>query len=223
MSTRADVRPDTGGDFFMTMLSKKVDYPSPIRELVQQLRRMPGIGPRSAERIALWMVQTPDARAQAIAEAISQTAARIRPCRQCGFFAEQELCAICTDPGRDRNALCVVERATDIIFLERTGTFNGLYHALGGKLSPLDRVGPEELKLDALLERVRRERPEEVILALSADVEGEATASYVADLLHREGIRVSRLAQGLPAGLGIENADDLTIARAFRGRTEFGG
>jgi recombination protein RecR len=205
----------------MTMLSKKVDYPGPIRELVQQLRRMPGIGPRSAERIALWMVQTPDARAKDIAEAISQTAARIRPCQQCGFFAEHDLCDICTDPGRDRNALCVVERATDIIFLERTGAFSGLYHALGGKLSPLDRIGPEDLKLDGLLERVRRDRPEEVILALGADVEGEATASYVADLLCREGGRVSRLAQGMPAGSGIENADDLTIARAFRGRTAF--
>jgi recombination protein RecR len=205
----------------MVMLSKKVDYPGPIRELVQQLRRMPGIGPRSAERIALWMVQTPDARVTDIAAAISQTAARIRPCRQCGFFAEHDLCDICADPARDRSALCVVERATDVIFLERTGTFSGLYHALGGKLSPLDRIGPEDLKLDGLLERVRRDRPEEVILALGADVEGEATASYVADLLSREGCRVSRLAQGMPAGAGIENADDLTIARAFRGRTAF--
>ena len=205
----------------MSMLKKKVDYPGPIRELVEQLRRMPGIGPRSAERIALWMVQTPDARAKDIAEAISQTAARIRPCQQCGFFAENDLCDICADPGRDRHALCVVERATDIIFLERTGTFSGLYHALGGRLSPLDRIGPEDLKLDGLLERVRRDRPDEVILALGADVEGEATASYVADLLSHEGCRVSRLAQGMPAGSGIENADDLTIARAFRGRTAF--
>ena len=205
------------------MVSKKVDYPAPIRELVQQLRRMPGIGPRSAERIALWMVQTPDSRAQTIAEAITQTATRIRPCRQCGFFAEQELCAICMDPVRDRAALCVVERATDIIFLERTGAFSGLYHTLGGRLSPLDRIGPEDLRLDSLLERVRREHPDEIILALGADVEGEATASYIADLLSQEGGRISRLAQGLPAGLGIENADDLTITRAFRGRTEVSG
>jgi recombination protein RecR len=204
------------------MLSKKVDYPAPIRELVQQLRRMPGIGPRSAERIALWMVQMPDARPQEIAAAIAQTAVRVRPCLRCSFFAEQELCQICADPGRDQQSICVVERATDILFLERTGAFNGLYHTLGGRLSPLDRVGPEDLKLDALLLRTRQEHPQEVILALGADVEGEATASYVADLLAKEGVKVSRLAQGMPAGLGIENADDLTIARAFRGRTTVG-
>ncbi|HEY0792578.1 MAG TPA: recombination mediator RecR [Chthoniobacterales bacterium] len=203
------------------MLSKKVDYPAPIRELVQQLRRMPGIGPRSAERIALWMVQTPDARPQEVAAAIAQTAARVRACVRCGFFAEQELCQICADPGRDQQAICVVERATDILFLERTGAFNGLYHTLGGRLSPLDRIGPEDLTFNALLSRVRQDHPQEVILALGADVEGEATASYAADLLATEGVKVSRLAQGMPAGLGLENADDLTIARAFRGRTAF--
>ncbi len=204
----------------MNALAKKADYPPPIRELVGQLRRMPGVGPRSAERIALWMVQTPDARPREVAEAIAAAAERIRPCTECGFFAEGERCAICADASRDRQSLCVVERATDVVFLERTGAFAGVYHALGGRLSPLDRVGPEDLRLDALLERVRRQGVAEVILALGADVEGEATASYVADLLAPERVRVSRLAQGMPAGLGLENADDLTIARAFRGRTE---
>jgi len=200
---------------------RRTEYPSLIQELVRQLRRMPGIGPRSAERIALWMIQSDDARGGEIADAIKRSTTGIRNCSRCGFFSEQELCAICSDPGRDSSLLCVVEQPTDVLPLERTGAFSGLYHALGGKLSPLDHVGPENLRIESLLQRVRSERPQEVILALSADVEGEATASYLGELLSGEGIKITRIAQGLPAGVGLENADDLTLTRAFSGRVVF--
>jgi recombination protein RecR len=198
---------------------QRTDYPPLIQELIRQLRRMPGIGPRSAERIALWIVQKKDARASEIAEAISQTVLGIRPCTRCGFFSESDLCVICSDPARDPTDLCVVEQPTDILALERTGIFRGLYHSLGGRLSPLDHVGPESLRIDLLERRVREELPRELILALGADVEGEATASYLADLLAREGLRITRIAQGLPAGSGLESADELTLAKAFGGRT----
>ncbi len=179
---------------------------------------MPGIGPRSAERIALWMVQTRDARSPEIAEAIARCAAGVRNCVRCGFFSEQELCVICSDAGRDNAMLCVVEQPTDILPLERTATYRGLYHSLGGKLSPLDHIGAGDLRIDQLVQRVEREQPREVILATGADVEGEATANYLADLLGGRKIKLTRIAQGLPAGLGLESVDELTIARAFNGR-----
>jgi recombination protein RecR len=200
---------------------QRIDFPPLIQELTRQLRRMPGVGPRSAERIALWIVQRKDARADQIAEAISKTVAGIQSCARCGFFAEAELCVICSDPGRDSRRLCVVEQPTDILSLERSGVFRGLYHSLGGRLSPLDHVGPEDLRIDSLLRRVREERPDELIFALSLDVEGEATLSYLADLVKPEGVNITRIAQGLPAGSGLESADELTLARAFSGRTAY--
>ena len=180
---------------------------------------MPGIGPRSAERIALWLVQKRDARASEIARAISETAVGIHPCVRCGFFSENDLCSICSDPGRDLASLCVVEQPTDILALERAGIFRGLYHSLGGRLSPLDHIGPDALRIDSLERRVREERPQELILALGADVEGEATVAYLADLLAPFGLKITRIAQGLPVGSGLESADELTLARAFGGRT----
>jgi recombination protein RecR len=200
---------------------QRVDFPPLIQELIRQLRRMPGVGPRSAERIALWIVQRKDARADQIAEAILKTVSGIRSCTRCGFFSEAELCVICADPGRDARRLCVVEQPTDILSLERSGAFQGLYHSLGGRLSPLDHVGPEDLRVDSLLRRVRQERPDELIFALSLDVEGEATLSYLGELLKPEGVNITRIAQGLPAGSGLESADELTLARAFSGRTAF--
>lgn len=199
---------------------KRAEYPGPITELVAQLRRMPGIGPRSAERIALWMNQTRDARAVEIARAIETAAEHVRPCGQCGFFSTGPLCEICADGSRNRAQLCVVEQATDILPLERTGVYMGLYHALGGRIAPLDHVGPEQLRIDELMQRIEGERPSEVILALGADVEGEATANYVAELLRAKGLRVTRIAQGLPAGGGLESADELTLSRALSGRRE---
>jgi recombination protein RecR len=200
---------------------QRVDFPPLIQELIQQLRRMPGIGPRSAERIALWIVQRKDARAEQIAEAISKTVAGIRSCIRCGFFSEAELCVICSEPERDSRRLCVVEEPTDILSLERSGVFRGLYHSLGGRLSPLDHIGPEDLRIESLVRRVKEELPEELIFALSLDVEGEATLNYLGDLLKHEGVLITRIAQGLPAGSALDSADQLTLASAFTGRTAF--
>lgn len=198
---------------------KRVEYPAAIGRLIAELKRMPGIGPRSAERIALWMIQSRDARPAEIARAIAETSEAIHACPRCGFFATGELCDFCADTARDRTQLCVVEQPTDILPLERTGAFRGSYHALGGRIAPLDHIGPEDLRIGALVERVKAETPAEVILALGADVEGEATASYIASLLRELPVKLTRLAQGLPAGGGLEHADELTLSRALAGRT----
>lgn len=200
---------------------KRIEYPAAIRNLIAQLKRMPGIGPRSAERIALWLIQSRDARPKEIAEVLRLTAEGIRPCAQCGFFTSENICEICADPSRDGGCLCVVEQATDILPLERTAAFRGRYHSLGGRISPLDHVGPEDLRIPALLERVKSETPAEVILALGSDVEGEATANYLAELLREFPVAITRIAQGLPAGGGLESADELTLTRALSGRTKF--
>jgi recombination protein RecR len=199
---------------------KRVEYPGPIIELIAQLRRMPGIGPRSAERIALWMNQLRDARPIEIAQAIKSAANGIQPCERCAFFATGPVCQICADPSRNPELLCVVEQPTDILPLERTGVYRGRYHALGGRLAPLDHVGPEQLRIEQLLSRIDTELPREVILALGADVEGEATANYLSGLLRQKPVIVTRIAQGLPAGGGLESADELTLSRALSGRRQ---
>jgi recombination protein RecR len=199
---------------------KRVEYPQALQLLVVELKRMPGIGPRSAERIALWMIQSRDARPREIARAIDAASEVIHPCALCGFFATETVCAICADPGRDAGEICVVEQPTDILPLERTGGFKGRYHSLGGRISPLDHVGPEDLRIDALIERVKSEKPREIILALAGDVEGEATSNYLAEVLREWPVNLSRLAQGLPAGGGLEQADELTLTRALAGRTK---
>ncbi len=198
---------------------QRAGYPDPLRSLIAELKRLPGIGSRSAERIALWMVQSPDAHPESLGRAIEVMREKVRPCSHCGFFTEQDPCPLCTDPGRDPHLLCIVEQPTDILPLERSGAFHGLYHALGGKISPLDHVGPENLRIPALLLRVKEQKPAEIILALGADVEGEATAHYIAHLLREYPSKITRLAQGLPAGSGLEYADELTLSRALTGRT----
>lgn len=199
---------------------KRTEYPAAIRDLIVQLRQMPGVGPRSAERIALWIVQARGAQPEAIAGAITQTRAAIHPCRLCGFFATAELCEICADDSRAQELLCVVEQPTDILPLEKTSAYRGRYHSLGGRISPLDRVAPEDLRIDLLLERVERESPNEIIFALAADVEGEATTHYLVDLLQKYPVSLTRIAHGLPAGGGLESADELTLSRALAGRTK---
>ena len=201
---------------------KRVDYPGPISELVAQLRRMPGIGPRSAERIALWMNLSKDARPVEIARAIQAAAEGIHACSRCGFFSTGPLCEICADESRNGELLCVVEQANDILPLERTGVYRGRYHALGGRIAPLDHVGPEQLSVEALMRRIDEECPREIILALGSDVEGEATANYLADLLREKPVSVTRIAQGMPAGGGLESADELTLSRALSGRRKMG-
>jgi recombination protein RecR len=202
----------------------RIDHPESLKRLAVQLRRLPGIGPRGAERIALWLLGGKDrTRSSELASAMLQAAESVRPCPECGFLTDTAQCAICADETRASGPLCVVEEATDILPLERTGAFRGRYHALGGRLAPLDHVGPEDLRIPGLLNRCRTTpAPSEVILALSADVEGEATAHYLAELLHAEFPRlpITRIAQGLPAGGGLESADELTLSRALSGRTQ---
>jgi recombination protein RecR len=197
---------------------KPADFPEPVRHLIGELKRLPGIGPRSAERVAVWLLQNPKADPLALAASLTTAKDEIRSCLSCGFFATEETCTICRDPARDPTILCVIEQATDVLPLERSGSFRGLYHCLGGKLSPLDRVSPEDLRIPSLLRRVEATPGIEVILALGSDVEGEATANYLADLLRGRGCRLSRIAQGLPAGGGLEHADELTLLRAMQGR-----
>ena len=199
---------------------RKTEYPSAIRDLIAQLRQMPGIGPRSAERIALWIVQARGDQPEKISSAIATTRETVRPCPRCGFFTMEEVCEICSDTTRAAELLCVVEQATDILPLEKTSAFRGRYHSLGGRISPLDHVGPEDLRIKELLERVEAEGFSEIILALAADVEGEATTNYLVELLKPFPVTLTRIAHGLPAGGGLESADELTLYQALSGRTK---
>lgn len=195
-----------------------LDYPAPFNNLTRELRRLPGIGPRSAERIALWLLSHKDARPADLARATMLASTSLHSCSKCGFFATEELCEICQQPSRRGREICVIEQATDILPLERSGAITGLYHALGGRLAPLDHVGPDDLRIDSLIERIRLESPTEIILALSADVEGEATTNYLIEVLAPFEVRTTRIAHGLPAGGGLEHADQLTLQRALTGR-----
>ena len=198
---------------------KPADFPEAVTTLIGGLKHLPGIGPRSAERIAVWLLQNPKADPLALAEALVAAKQTIQPCPQCGFFATAEGCGLCDDPRRDDRQICVVEQATDVLPLERSGAFRGRYHCLGGKLSPLDRVSPEDLRIPPLLRRIDAAAADtEVILALGSDVEGEATANYLAEILRGRNCRLTRIAQGLPAGGGLEHADALTLTRALQGR-----
>jgi recombination protein RecR len=194
----------------------RIEYPEAVGKLVDELRRLPGVGPRSAERIAIWLLQSAKAEPLALASALEKAKDEVVACPTCGFFATAERCAICSDPSRE-SVLCVVEQATDVLPLERSGAFKGRYHCLGGKLSPLDNVTPDDLRIGSLLRRIENEEVPEVILAPGSDVEGEATANYIASLLKGK-CHVTRIAQGLPAGGGLEHADALTLARALEGR-----
>lgn len=194
----------------------RIEYPEAVGRLVEELRRLPGVGPRSAERIAIWLLQSARADPVALARALEVAKDEVIACSTCGFFATAERCDICSDRSRE-SVICVVEQATDVLPLERSGAFKGRYHCLGGKLSPLDNVTPDDLRIGSLLARIDRESVSEVILAPGSDVEGEATANYLASLL-RGRCHVTRIAQGLPAGGGLEHADALTLARALEGR-----
>jgi len=201
----------------------RIDYPPAIQRLVAQLKSLPGLGPRSAERLMLWLLQMRDERITALSDTLLEARERIVACADCGFFIESDShCQLCHDPRRQQRMLCVVEQAADVLRMERSGAFQGLYHVLGGRLSPLDNVTPEDLRMEALVHRVRDLHAEEVILALGSDVEGEATASYIADLLRPAGISITRLAQGMPAGGGLDHVDELTLYQALHGRRRMG-
>jgi recombination protein RecR len=199
---------------------RRTEYPVALRELIAQLRQMPGVGPRSAERIALWIVQSRNEKPEQIAGAINSTRQTVHPCIRCGFFATEELCEICADTSRAPDLLCIVEQPTDILPLEKTSAFRGYYHSLGGRISPLDHVAPEDLRIKELLDRVDNQKFAEIIFALSADVEGEATTNYLVDLLKNKPLTLTRIARGLPAGGGLESADELTLYQALSGRTK---
>ena len=193
--------------------------PSSVERLVAELARLPGLGPRSAERLAFHVMKAPPERAYALAEALVEVKERLRPCAQCHGYAEEERCTICLDPRRDATLLCAVEEPSAIVPIERTHEYRGRYHVLGGALSPIDGIDPEDLRLDDLIARIDRDGVQELVIATNPTMSGEATALYLADLV-RGKVRVTRLASGLPVGADLEHADELTLGRAFLGRRE---
>jgi recombination protein RecR len=190
-----------------------------VDNLVAQLSRLPGVGTRTAQRLAFHLLRAPKDEALALATAVEEVKERVRFCRDCGNLTEEERCTICEDARRDRTVVCVVEQPVDLISLEKTHEYRGLYHVLGGALSPLDGVDPEHLRIDELVGRVERNGVEEVVLATNPNMTGEATAAYIADRL-RGRVRVTRLASGLPVGGDLEYADEVTLGRALAGRRE---
>ena len=190
-----------------------------VENLVAQLSRLPGVGSRTAHRLAFHLLQRPKEEALALSHAIEEVKERVRFCAECGNLTEEEVCGICSDARRDRSTICVVEQPVDVISLERTHEYRGLYHVLGGALSPLDGVEPEHLRIDELLRRVERNGVAEVVLATNPTMTGEATAAFLADRL-RNRVRVTRLASGLPVGGDLEYADEVTLGRALAGRRE---
>jgi recombination protein RecR len=195
-------------------------YEGPIQDLIDELSRLPGIGPKSAQRLAFHLVKTDPREARRLAEVIVLAKERVSFCRECGNVAEGELCRICRDAGRDHTMICVVEEPKDVASVEKAGVIKGRYHVLGGAISPLDGVGPDDLRVRELLERVERDGVTEVILATNPNLEGNATAMYVAALLKPSGVKVTRLASGLPVGGDLEYADEVTLGQALEGRRE---
>ena len=194
--------------------------PEPLAVLVAELNRLPGIGPRSAERLALHLIQADSAVVKRLANVLVTSRDKIIECGQCGGLAEKSPCSICANPARDERTVCVVERAVDILNVEKSGAFRGRYHVLGGKISPMNGVGPEELRVAELEQRLASGTIDEVIIALGTDVEGDATSHYLGKRLAKPGVKVTRIAHGLPAGSGLEFADELTLSHALEGRRE---
>jgi len=193
---------------------------SVIDELTSELARLPGIGRKTAQRLTYHLLRQPPAQSRKLAEALVALTERVRPCERCHNLTEMPLCALCSDPRRDASTLCVVEEASDIASIERAGEFRGLYHVLGGRLSPLDGVGPDDLTVGSLLARLEPEGVREVILATNPSLEGEATALYIQKQLAPHQVRITRIARGLPVGGDLEYADGVTIAQALAARRE---
>ena len=191
-----------------------------VDNLIAQLSRLPGVGTRTAQRLAFHILRVPKEEAFALADAIREVKERIGFCRECGNLTEEELCTICADARRDRSIICVVEQPADLLSVERTHEYRGVYHVLGGAISPLDGIGPEDLRVQELLDRVQRDGVTEVILATNPNLEGNATAMYVAALLKPSGVKVTRLASGLPVGGDLEYADEVTLGQALEGRRD---
>ena len=193
-------------------------YEGIVQELIDELGRLPGIGPKSAQRIAFHILQTETFDVTHLAEVLMEVKEKVRFCEICGNVSEQDTCAICRDPRRNQAIICVVEEAKDVAAIERTREFRGLYHVLGGALSPIDGIGPNELRFTQLVQRLADNTVTEVIIATDPNLEGEATATYLSRLLVQPGLRVTRLASGLPVGGDLEYADEVTLGRAFEGR-----
>jgi recombination protein RecR len=196
---------------------------APLARLIEEFYKLPGIGPKSAQRLAYYLLRMPAGEARALADAILEVKDRVTLCSACQNVTEVDPCRICTDPARDRSIICVVEEPLDILALERTGSYHGLYHVLHGAISPMDGIGPEDLKVAELLARIRAGGTQEIILATNPNLEGEATSMYLARLIGPLGLRITRLARGLPAGGDLEYADDVTLTRALEGRQEMPG
>ena len=192
----------------------------PVSELISELSRLPSIGRKTAQRVAFYLLKAPPEQSASLAAAIREMRSSVQPCSICNTLSHLDPCVLCDDPRRQDDMLCVVEESLDLEAIERTGRFHGRYHVLGGVLSPLDGIGPDELNLDALVQRAQQAGAREVIVATNPTVEGEATAAYVARLLKPLGIKVSRIASGIPVGGDLEYADEVTMARALEGRSE---
>lgn len=193
-------------------------YEGVVQDLIDELGRLPGVGPKSAQRIAFHLLQSDEADVRRLVAALTEVKARVRFCRTCGNVAEDEQCRICRDPRREPSVLCVVEEPKDVVAIERTREFRGRYHVLGGAISPIEGVGPDDLRIRELMARLASGEVTEIILATDPNLEGEATATYLARLLKPMGLRVTRLASGLPVGGDLEYADEVTLGRAFEGR-----
>jgi recombination protein RecR len=193
-------------------------YEGVIQDLIDELGRLPGVGPKSAQRIAFHLVQSEPADIRRLVAVLTEVSEKVRFCTMCGNVAEDELCRICRDPRRDPGLLCVVEEPKDVVAIEKTREFRGRYHVLGGAISPIDGVGPDDLRVRELVSRLAGGEVGEIILATDPNLEGEATATYLARLLKPMGVKVTRLASGLPVGGDLEYADEVTLGRAFEGR-----
>ena len=193
---------------------------APVARLIEEFHKLPGVGPKSAQRLTYYLLRAPEEEARALAQAILEVKEKITFCSVCQNVTDRDPCLICADPERDPSLICVVEEPLDILALERTRSYNGLYHVLHGVISPMDGVGPEHLKVEELLQRLKEGSVQEVVLATNPNLEGEATAMYLGRLLRPLGVRVTRLARGLPSGADLEYADDLTLTRALEGRQE---
>ncbi len=197
-------------------------YPEPVARLIDALQRLPGIGPKTAQRLTFFLLKRPHDEVRELSEALVAVKERIVHCRICFNVTDEDPCRICADPARDPALLCIVEEPNDLLAMERTGEFRGHYHVLGGALSPLDGIGPDDLKVRELLTRLDAGDLREVILATNPNVEGEATALYLAKLLRPLGVRITRIARGLPVGGDLEYADQVTLSKALEGRREIG-
>ncbi|HET7278228.1 MAG TPA: recombination mediator RecR [Dermatophilaceae bacterium] len=193
-------------------------YEGVVQDLIDELGRLPGVGPKSAQRIAFHLLQADAADVKRLVDALNEVKEKVRFCATCGNVAEGELCRICADPRRDPTAICVVEEPKDVVAIERTREFRGRYHVLGGAISPIEGVGPDDLRIKELITRLADSDVQEVIIATDPNLEGEATASYLARFLSKMGLKVTRLASGLPVGGDLEYADEVTLGRAFEGR-----